>query len=951
MKQINLMLIAALISASCSQKPQSKAEQTKQMTVNSQEYNIILDETKKISQNAAEIFDLGVVHQGSVNKAKYSITNNTLSSVSLNIAGLQSQLAGIQRYSISNITCGTLLKIGKTCSFDISLNYLELPVVEDYSEPVIASLISGQSNPEFGKVIFSGLKANDSITSVAMSTVFKVSNMMDSLVIGYGKSVTKRYYIGNISTKAYQAPIVIAPSTGTIGVNNCVNKELKPNGTCSFDVTYSNSGAYQGVEDITFLSNDSQVTTDTLKISLNINKQAEIIPVVTASFQQFGFIDNLGSTTQSTRIYVTNTGSNTFNPSTIVIPEHFTVKGSNCLSELKIGKTCFFDLNLNISKTANMNNLVAPISLAANTGVIKVGDRSATQTACAVGYSIVNNLCIGAFTPSVTQVVMHGSELKIIGSGLATTADIKIKKANGSLINLNSIQKFSGYITAQLATAASFAVNEAIQILISDASAQEVPVSLVFMIDNGSIATSKLSGALGGSGVSAGQTLVWNGSDWVASNMASSQMFITTYDASTGLPALSSTPQVGDYYIVSKDGSQNINGSGMIQLHAGDQLMYDGSSWKRIASTSLIKSVFGRIGDVVPQAGDYSWDLLLKENGKLKNSHLGEIEDVDFSVAPGADQYLGYDTVSGKWIPKTVVIPSQQVLNSNIADAEISISKVNGLQTVLNSIDSAIQGKEPLLPAGGSSAHYLRGDKTWHSLDTASVPENGNLYFTNSRAVSALSSSLAGKQDGLNGSSSITVANVNTTTLNGIVVPDWSLFETISHASSTYVTPSQQSTAISNAIGLLTPTSVGLANLATGASGIQVKGLASGSSAFPGNDSKAALDIAGSAITRTYTLLNTSSGIDLSKSNSISVGTQSAATVALSGIQDGGSYTIAFTDSSTLTPAFTLAGAESGAPALTLKVYPSLVARTANKHFVMSLTRIGSFVYMSWQEF
>jgi hypothetical protein len=40
--------------------------------------------------------------------------------------------------------------------------------------------------------------------------------------------------------------------------------------------------------------------------------------------------------------------------------------------------------------------------------------------------------------------------------------------------------------------------------------------------------------------------------------------------------------------------------------------------------------------------------------------------------------------------------------------------------------------------SGGTSSQYLRGDKTWQTLDTSVVPEGSNLYFTNTRARNAL---------------------------------------------------------------------------------------------------------------------------------------------------------------------------------------------------------------------
>ncbi len=51
---------------------------------------------------------------------------------------------------------------------------------------------------------------------------------------------------------------------------------------------------------------------------------------------------------------------------------------------------------------------------------------------------------------------------------------------------------------------------------------------------------------------------------------------------------------------------------------------------------------------------------------------------------------------------------------------------------------SEFKAKEPEISAG-STAQYWRGDKTFQTLDTGVVPENGNLYYTDSRARAAFS--------------------------------------------------------------------------------------------------------------------------------------------------------------------------------------------------------------------
>lgn len=73
-------------------------------------------------------------------------------------------------------------------------------------------------------------------------------------------------------------------------------------------------------------------------------------------------------------------------------------------------------------------------------------------------------------------------------------------------------------------------------------------------------------------------------------------------------------------------------------------------------------------------------------------------------------------------------------------------SKISNLVGDLSTLTSAVAGKEPTITAG-TTAQYWRGDKSWQTLDTTAVPENGSLYFTDSRAkTAAVVNSTAGSQ-------------------------------------------------------------------------------------------------------------------------------------------------------------------------------------------------------------
>ena len=102
------------------------------------------------------------------------------------------------------------------------------------------------------------------------------------------------------------------------------------------------------------------------------------------------------------------------------------------------------------------------------------------------------------------------------------------------------------------------------------------------------------------------------------------------------------------------------------------------------------------------------------------------------STDAGARTNLGLGPLATLAAVSTTEITDSTIVDADIsATASIAQSKINGLTT-------SLAGKEAAIAAGLSS-EFWRGDKTWQTLDTAAVPENGSLYFTAARARSALS--------------------------------------------------------------------------------------------------------------------------------------------------------------------------------------------------------------------
>lgn len=145
--------------------------------------------------------------------------------------------------------------------------------------------------------------------------------------------------------------------------------------------------------------------------------------------------------------------------------------------------------------------------------------------------------------------------------------------------------------------------------------------------------------------------------------------------------------------------------------------------------------------------------MLSKTSGKLTNSKLEEIADIDITGIQDGDT-LKWDLANSLWIVApdesgaltagsvtstelaSGSVNSTKILDGSIVDADISSSAGIAQSKILN-LATSLAAKEPVITAG-LSTDYLRGDKTWQTLDTSTVPENGRLYFLDSRVRGAL---------------------------------------------------------------------------------------------------------------------------------------------------------------------------------------------------------------------
>jgi hypothetical protein len=146
--------------------------------------------------------------------------------------------------------------------------------------------------------------------------------------------------------------------------------------------------------------------------------------------------------------------------------------------------------------------------------------------------------------------------------------------------------------------------------------------------------------------------------------------------------------------------------------------------------TAPVTSVFGRVGDVAAQTGDYTTSQVT-EGTNLYFTDLRVSNNADvFANTAARHNAVTIGTANG------LSLSTQQLslaLASTSTNGALSSTDWNTFNNKQNALGFT---PEPAITAG-TTAQYWRGDKSWQTLDTSVVPENTNLYYTSARFNSA----------------------------------------------------------------------------------------------------------------------------------------------------------------------------------------------------------------------
>lgn len=122
-----------------------------------------------------------------------------------------------------------------------------------------------------------------------------------------------------------------------------------------------------------------------------------------------------------------------------------------------------------------------------------------------------------------------------------------------------------------------------------------------------------------------------------------------TWNASTNSPTLPTTPaKKGDYYVVSTAGTRF-----GLSFAVGDWCISNGTTWEKVDNTEAVTTVFGRLGNIIAQQGDYSSFYILLTSKGQANGVATLDSGTKIPIAQIPDAVLGQVEYKGTWKAST----------------------------------------------------------------------------------------------------------------------------------------------------------------------------------------------------------------------------------------------------------------------------------------------------------
>jgi len=180
-----------------------------------------------------------------------------------------------------------------------------------------------------------------------------------------------------------------------------------------------------------------------------------------------------------------------------------------------------------------------------------------------------------------------------------------------------------------------------------------------------------------------------------------------TWVASTNTPTLDNPPASttkGEYYVASDDGTQF-----GIEFKTGDWIISNGTAWEKVDNTDAVSSVFGRLGNVVANAGDYdSFYVNLDGNQTITGEKTFESETLRLEDAGNGLVTKIRNISVNTTIESGLAFSNTAARTYTLPDATGTIALTSDLDDTLDSVTD-------------------RGDTTTNAITVGGATINGNL--------------------------------------------------------------------------------------------------------------------------------------------------------------------------------------------------------------------------------
>ena len=199
-------------------------------------------------------------------------------------------------------------------------------------------------------------------------------------------------------------------------------------------------------------------------------------------------------------------------------------------------------------------------------------------------------------------------------------------------------------------------------------------------------------------------------------------MYQGTWNASTNSPSItSSVGTKGNYYIVSVNGTTNING--ITDWKVGDWIIFNGSTWDKVDNTDAVSSVNGYTGAVSLVTNDVA------ESGSLYFTNARAIGSTLTGYTSGAGTISATDTI----------LQAIQKLNGNVGALVTGVSSVFGRTGPVTATSGDYNTDQ--VTEGSTNLYYTasRFNTAFSGKSTTDLTEGTNLYYTAARFNSAFS--------------------------------------------------------------------------------------------------------------------------------------------------------------------------------------------------------------------